>query len=152
MVGKFLTTLNDTKLTPEARASALIGHYAEMVNKITDDNVKAWVDLNAQWQTDLIKQHTEPVLQQKVAKIGGMIEAYSKDMGEAYKARSPGMPIPDFGKSLREAATLTGSGNNPAIFNFMSWMADQLGEGTPLSGQPAGGEQSAAKKLFPNQK
>lgn len=146
LVGEFLKIANDKTLDAKTRTEGMVGLYAKAVDQIAEQNLKSWVALNEKWQDELIKQHGgRPALDEKLSKIGGLIEAYDKDM----RAKLPaGAPAKDYGKGLREAATLTGAGNNPENVNFLIWVADQLSEGAPLSGTPAGGEKSRAEKLF----
>lgn len=151
LVPDFLNLVNNKDLSPKDRGAAMVALYGKVVEQLSEQNTKAWMDLNNDWQKQLITEHTEPVLQEKVARIGGLLNAYDAEMKAAHPAVG-NVAAREYGKELREAATLTGAGNNPAFFNFISWIADQLGEGRPLAGKPAGdAQQDRASRLFPNQ-
>lgn len=143
-----LATFNDEKLDSKGRFNAMVGLLPKIQQRIASDNERTWVELNDQWRGEIEKQHGAQ-LPDKLAKVGGMIESYARDM---QGRQAPGTPPVDYAKMVREAATMTGAGNNPAWFNFVSWAADKLGEGAPLTGAPAGGSKDRASVMFGGQK
>ena len=140
-------------MTPVDRANAVLGLYEKAITSFNEEAENMWLTQNGEWQDELIKQHGgEDKLEPHLAKIGGLIEAYEKDKREAHESRYQGVseapPVPEFGTELRQMMTLTGAGNNPQVMNFLFWVADQLGEGSPLTGGPAAQDLSRAEKLF----
>lgn len=126
-----------------------MGIYSELTARAEQDSIKAWNDTQDQWQKDLEKQvGGKPALDANLSKLGGIINAYVEDSTAKFKANNPNGVVPDYGKVVKDAMTMTGAGNNPATMSFFFWIADQLGEGRPLGGSPAGGEQSRASVLF----
>jgi hypothetical protein len=143
LAGKFLDVVNNAKLSSKERADALIGLYKEAADSFNAAAEKMWLETNEGWQKTLIEQHGERQLNERLALVSKSIEAYDRDMRE----RNPSA-TEEFGDEVRAAADLTGAGNNPSLVNYLIWLSEQHGEGAPLSGTPAGGEQSRAEKLF----
>lgn len=148
---EFIELINDTEAKPADRASKLIGLYQKGLEAKDAADAKAWLELNNKWTGELVKEHGgQEKLEGALSKVGALINEYDKDRRE--KATANGQTSPkEFGKDLRTAATLTGAGNNPEFVNFLIWIADRLGEGSPLGGAPAAGaERTRAEKLFGN--
>lgn len=143
--------MNNKDLSPADRSKALIDLYGQTLARTQEDMIRSWIDVNDQWQKELVKEYTQPVLDVKVAKVGALINAYHKDLTDQFKANNPSATPPDFGKAVREAADLTGAGNNPAVMKLFFWVSEQLGEGAPLNGSPAGVPGDRASKLFGGQ-
>ncbi len=149
LAGEFLSLVNDTKLSPADRANNMIGLFAKAQKSFEEKGAQLWVKTNDDWQKNLITQHTEAGLEQKLGRLGGIVDAYVDQANKHFKANNPtATALPEFGKDLRAAMDLTGAGNHPAIVNFLFWVTDQLGEGRPLGGSPPAGEKSRAEKLF----
>lgn len=145
---EFLGVLNNKDLSGADRGKALLGLYGKLTESMGEDNSRVWAELNDNWQSALIKEHGQQNLEAKLAKVGGLVEAYDKAMKAAHPGVNGAQPK-EFGKSLREAMTLTGAGNHPESVNFLFWLADQLGEGTALGGSPpGGGPKDRAETLF----
>lgn len=147
---EFVDLLNNKDLKPAERPQKLVDLVGKLKQQYDDAAAQIWLDQNTQWQAAVIKEWGgEEKTQAILNRIGGQIEAYAVDLTEKFKASNPGQQPPDFGKGLRQAVTSTGAGNNPEIIRFLHWMADQLGEGAPLSGgTPGGSQKSMADRLF----
>lgn len=141
----FLAALNDENLSRQDLGRKMVELYAAEVSRFEQEANREWLDMNNKWQEDLERQHGAVNLEQKMSQVGALFNRYDKDMKDAVPQ---GQNVPEFGKDLREALNLTGAGNNPAIVNFCIWLADQLGEGSPLSGSPASQERSLADRMF----
>lgn len=148
LIPEFVDLINNADMTPQQRGEAMFGLYGKVLEQVEAHDTKAWLDLNDQWQQDLVKQFGgEAGLDQQLAKVSKLIDAYAAD--RLAKTQVPaGTTAPDFAREVRDASNLTGTGNNPAIVNMLIWAADRLSEGAPLSGSPSGGEQTRAQKLF----
>lgn len=141
---EYLGILNDDKLDAKSRAAALTGIFPKVQERINADNLKTWTEMQDQWQGDLKKQHGAQ-FPEKLSKVAASIEAYSKHL---QGLQAPGSPPIDHATVLREAATMTGWGNNPATMNYIFWLTDQISEGSPLGGSPAGGAKDRATTMF----
>jgi hypothetical protein len=151
LAGEFLSLLNDMPEDRNEMASRLIGLYA----KGQEQMLQQWVDTNAGWQEELKK---DPIfggdkLEPALGKAAAQIDAFSQDI--AQRELSPSASDADkaakakeIGEGVRAALTLTGAGNNPHTAKLFMWMADQLSEGSPLTGMPGGADLSQADKLF----
>ncbi|MCA9339820.1 MAG: hypothetical protein KDA17_02815 [Candidatus Saccharibacteria bacterium] len=142
---EFLGIMNNAELDRNGLAQAFLDLYAKGVEALLEERGMTWNDTNAQWKTDFKKdphygaQHADKNL--------GKVAKSINDFAAAEKERL-GANAPDTGKLLREALSLTGAGNHPETLKFLIWLSDQSGEGAPLSGTPAGGDQSRADKMF----
>lgn len=139
LVEEFVGSLNDKDLSPIDRANKMLDLYKKSMTEYEEASTKHWLETNEKWQQDLITEFGEAKLEERLAKAGSVLESFDKDMRAAFASANADKPAPEFGKELRQALTLTGAGNHPAIVKFLFWAADQLGEGAPLSGTPAGG-------------
>lgn len=145
LAGRFLEVVNKEGSQKE-RAQALIDLHKDIVAQFTADSEKAFLDMQTEWQDSLVEEHGEAKLNQKLGKVASVMDAYDAAMRAANPTADK-----EFGQELREAMTLTGAGNNPAVVNFLSWIAETQGEGSPLIGTPAGGaERSRAERMFGN--
>lgn len=115
----------------------LIDLYA----KVQEQNMQFWLDTNAKWQEELRadQQYGGAKLEPGLANVSKLIKEFSAGHGGG-----------EVEQTLRAAFDQTGAGNHPQIVKFLIWTANQLSEGSPLSGnRPAGGaEVTRAQKLF----
>lgn len=108
--------------------------------KLQEQNQQFWLDTNAKWQEELRAdpKYGGDKLDPGLANVSKLISEFSAGHGGK-----------DVEQALRGAFDETGAGNHPHIVKFLIWTANQLSEGAPLSGRPAGGaEVSRAQKLF----
>ncbi len=99
--------------------------------------VKAWTTLNETWQAEV---KADPV-------IGGAnLPATIKTVADAISLVS----TPEEAQAAREALTMTGAGNNPAIVRLMHRMASRLVEKGAVQGNSPAESRSAAAVLYPS--
>lgn len=105
-------------LPPEA-LSDLFQMYAAKVAALGDGLAAAtaeeWTTTNETWKSEVIKTYGSlEKAQAESARFAPIIEEYGGD-------------------ELREALEVTGAGNHPGIFKFLSKIADAFGEGSPVT-------------------
>ena len=142
---EFLGIMNNKELDRAGTAKAFLDLYAKGVEALLDERSTTWVETNAEWKK-AFKADPHYGAQHADENLGKVAKAIN-DFAAAEKERL-GDDAPDVGKALRESLSLTGAGNHPETLKFLIWLSDQSGEGTPLRGQPSGGEQSRADKMF----
>ena len=99
--------------------------------------MKAWTTLNETWQSEV---KADPV-------IGGAnLPATIKTVADAISLVS----TPEEAQAAREALTMTGAGNNPAIVRLMHRMASRLVEKGAVQGRSPAESRSAAAVLYPS--
>lgn len=131
----FLGIMNDQALKPEERVQKLIDFAVEREKNAHAAQEKAWADTQAEWVT---ATKADP-------EVGG--DKLEPALGAiAQLTQKYGSP------ELLEVFTLTGAGNNVHMVKFLSKIAKDLAEGTPVSGAPATGQKSLANSLFPSMK
>lgn len=148
--GEFLNIVNDPKLSRQEIAQASVDLFVKEFERVGQEMTNQWLQLNSDWMDQTVEKFGEQNLDTNLLpKLGALIEQFNIDMKAQASVNNTGMDVPEFGKEFREAMTLTGAGNHPAILEFLFWTADQLSGGAPLAGAPASGEeQSRAQKLF----
>jgi hypothetical protein len=98
--------------------------------------MKAWTSLNEAWQAEV---KADPV-------IGGdKLPATIQTVADAINLVS----TPEEARLAREALTMTGAGNNPAIVRLMHRMATRLTEQRPVQGKSPAEVKSPAAVLYP---
>lgn len=98
--------------------------------------IKAWTALNEQWQAEV---KADPV-------IGGAnLPATIQTVTDAINLVS----TPDEARSVREALTMTGAGNHPAVVRLMHRLASRLTEQRPVQGKSPAEVKSPAAVLYP---
>lgn len=99
--------------------------------------MNAWTTLNETWQAEV---KADPV-------IGGAnLPATIKTVADAISLVS----TPEEAQAAREALTMTGAGNNPAIVRLMHRMASRLVEKGAVQGNSPAESRSAAAVLYPS--
>lgn len=145
MAQEFLGIINDEKLDQKGRFNALANFFPKVQERIAEDNLRTWIEMQDTWVGDLKKEHGS-LLPEKLGRVNALMTEYNEDMQGRQAAGTQKL---DFMAPLKEAATITGAGNNPAWMNFIMWVAERSGEGRPLTGSPAGGgERNPATILF----
>ena len=136
-LGDFLKIVNDGALDAKGRSEALLGMYAAKAKELAEGPVKAFRDVNEQWQREL---RADP-------EIGG-----DKLQREVLPAVAK--VIDRFGgDKFRSVLDLTGAGNNPEMARFLWNVAKALNEGSHVGGTPPNTTKappSAAAALYPN--
>ena len=136
LAGEFVDLLNKTDPTDKkGMADAILGLY----EKVSEQNMKRWFEVQQDWRTEIENdpQYGGDKLQPALGNVSKLINQFASAHGGD-----------EVGNALRTAFDNTGAGNNPHIVKFLIWTSQQLSEGRPLSGAPAGGEVSRAQKLF----
>lgn len=131
----FLGIMNDQALKPEERVQKLIDFAVEREKNSVSAQEKAWADTQKSW-ADAVRADPDvggDKLEPALGKIAQLTQKY-------------GSP------ELLEVFTLTGAGNNVHMVKFLSKIANDLSEGTPVLGAPATGQKSLANSLFPSMK
>lgn len=131
---KFTEIANKAKL-PADVANELISLQAELSKQASEAGSAAFAEMQTKWQTEV---RSDP-------EIGGA--KLDANLGNIAKLLQK-YDVP----GVREAFTLTGAGNNPAIVKFLAKVAADLSESGPLAGAPgATAERTLAQVLYPNQ-
>lgn len=135
VTGKFVDLANELKISPEG-ANKLVALQAELEKARSEQNMKVFQDTQKQWQDQV---RADPAiggqnLEKNIAEINKLITSH----GDA---------------DLREALAFTGAGNSLPVIRFLTKIAKELNEATPVSGQPAGrvADGGLAEKLYPSQ-
>jgi len=131
----FVELMNDDKLTTAERAQKLIEMQSSLLTKAGETLQKQWSDQQTAWQEEV---RADPEiggdkLEPALGKISQLLDKY-------------GSP------ELRGVFDATGAGNHPQIVKFLHKIANDLSEGTPVSGAPASAEPSLAQQLYPSMK
>ena len=136
LAGEFLEILNAFEPGDAKEVgNALLDMHARM----TADTNERWLAMQDEWRQEIEADpkyggtNLEPALGEVSKSITEFARLHGGDVAE---------------NSLREAFEMTGAGNNPHVIKYLIWMTNQLSEGTPLSGQPAGGDIPRADKLY----
>ena len=136
-LAKLVETLSDPKLTPAQRTEALLAQHGETLQAVATaaqqsihDNYRT---INDGWVKEI---REDPELgrdkfDQTISTIAKAIDSWSPDA-----------------KAMRQALSLTGAGNNPAVIRTLYAMASALGEGKPAQGKPAPTQKSAVDLLY----
>jgi hypothetical protein len=127
---EFVDTLNNSELSPQERATALIDLQAKTLAAASEANSAAWTNLQDEWKT-AVKTEFGDKLQPTLDSINKLVTEH----GDA---------------KLVEALAITGAGNNPEVIKFFSKMATLLTEGGYQPGSPSGQEKTAAQRMFPS--
>ena len=147
----FLETINDSSLSRTELANKMMSMYAEdmkeVANEFEANSAKKWLELNDEWRDTSEKTYGDQ-LEPKLGKVKQLIEAFDTETREAHEASGAKGDPPTVGDDVKAAFNLTGAGNHPAVLPFLFWLTDQLGEGSPLFGDPASGSQTRAQKMF----
>lgn len=138
---EFSDVMGNKELAPQERGQKLVDLYTNAVQsavkQVGDANTKAWDDVKTAWETEI--RNDEKVgkdnLKPNLAKIDSVLKAR---LGEADA------------KAFKAALDVTGAGSNPAVYRGMVKLAELLGEGTHVPGNPGGGKQDVASMFFPN--
>jgi hypothetical protein len=127
---EFVGLINNTELSAAERANNLLGLHTKILQAAADEHVAAWDALQSEWQGAVQKDFPGDKLTAAQAQIAKVLDRY----GDA---------------AVREAFALTGAGNNPAIFRFMTKLAADLNERPPVTGTPATGQPlDRASRMF----
>jgi hypothetical protein len=127
------------------QAQALVDFYAKQSQQAAEAPVKYWQDMQKQWQEAV----------QNDPEIGGSkLDGVKATIGKAID----GIGDPKLATEFRQAMDFTGAGNNPAFVKFFWKLAQQLTEGSHVTGggpskfgqqAPKQGPASPAKALYP---
>jgi hypothetical protein len=136
---KFIEILNDSELSPQDRANALLALHSETLTTASEAGSKAWDDMQTEWK-DAAKADPDiggAKLQPTLTNIGKLLDEFGD-------------------KEVRDVFDLTGAGNNVHMIKFLNKIADKLTEGNFFTaGNPAGGgddPNAAARRMFPSMK
>ena len=132
---ELLSTMNNADLSAKDRATALIDLHTKALTQASEAASQAWDSLQEQWQNE-VKADPEiggTKLQPALASISKLVSEYGST-------------------ELADVFNLTGAGNNPHMIKFLSNIAAKMTEGGFAPGSPAGGESSAAQRMFPSMK
>lgn len=129
---EFLDVLNNRELSPKEQANALLALQGKALGAASDASHTAWAETQKTWQDEV--RNDPDIGGAKLEPILGNINKLVQELG------TPELP---------EVFALTGAGNNVHIVKFLAKIADQLNEGSPVSGKPSGGETDRAALLYP---
>lgn len=132
---KFVETLNNSELTAQERATALINLQAEVMTAASEASSAAWTSMQDQWR-DEVKADAEvggDKMQPTLDSINRLVSEYGS-------------------KELVDVFGLTGAGNNIHMIKFLSKISGVLTEGGYATGTPASSETTAAQRMFPSMK
>lgn len=133
---EFVGVLNNPKLSPVARAQALVDLQVKAATAASERASQLWAEKQTQWQDEVKADATIGG-----AKLEGVLAGISTLLN------THGTP------EVRQAFDETGAGNNVHIVKFLSTVAGLIGEGKPaLAGNPAAPPANLADRMFPNHK
>lgn len=128
---EFVDTINSlSDLGPKERAEVLLNLQAKAMTAASEASSAAWNDLQGEWRKEVTSSYGD--------KLQPTLDSINKLVTEH------GSP------KLVEALAYTGAGNNPEVVKFFATMATLLTEGSYTPGSPAGGEKTAAQRLYPS--
>lgn len=134
-----LGVLNDQKLSPEARAQALVDLHLKASEAASEKASGFYRELQDKWVGEAVKEFGgEEKIKPVLGGISKLLDTYGGTKEQVAE--------------LRDVFALTGAGNNPRIVSFLHNIAQKLvTEGQIVNGSPAGGAQrSAAEILYPS--
>ena len=132
---ELLSVLNKKDATPQQRAQDLINLHGKLVTEMQQQISDNWTKMQDEWvaeikaDKDIGGANLEPAL----GRIGQLVTKY-------------GSP------ELKSVFDLTGAGNNPHMIRFLNAIAKDLTEPGFVAGQPGGGTEALANKLYPSMK
>ena len=133
VVGAFAAAAAESGVSPEA-AQRLVDAAAPELGKAMTAPYQAWKDLQENWQSEV---RNDP-------EIGGakfdrvVLPSIARAMD---RYGDPG---------LREALSMTGAGNNPAIIRTLYTLSKMVTEGRLVQGNPVQSGRSAAERMYPS--
>lgn len=135
VMDKFLGLLNDSALTPQQRAQALVDLQIEAAQQASERASSAQVELQTKWQ-DEVKADPE---------IGGAKLSATITAANTLLDRFGG---PEVSKLVAES----GLGNNVHFIRMLTKLAPLVTEGAPVStSTPAANDRPTPDNLYPNQ-
>lgn len=135
-MGDFLGIVNEAKLPAEA-AQKLVDLHTSFAKQASEAGSKLWEETQKSWQ-DEVRADPEiggQKLEENLSHVAKLIDRFGGDRAQA----------------IREAFSITGAGNNPAIVRFMVAVGKELSDPSPISGRPTSAPLDAASILYPNQ-
>ncbi len=132
LLSKFLEGAAEAGL-PQDKVQALVARVAPDLMRQVAEPYEAWNQLQTDWQSQ-VKADPEiggARLPEALARISTLMDRFG----------DPG---------LREALTMTGAGNNPAIIKSLNRMALAMTEGKLVAGNPAGPKRDIAEVMYPH--
>jgi hypothetical protein len=133
---EFVGVLNDPKLSPVARAQALVDLQVKAATAASERASQLWAEKQTQWQDEV---RADPAV--GGAKLDGVLAGISTLLN------THGTP------EVRQAFDETGAGNNVHIVKFLHTVAGLISEGAPAPAQtPAAPPASLADRMYPNHK
>lgn len=135
-VVEFGKIFSDEKLSPQAKAEALLAQGQKLINdhqKIVTEN---WTNTRNEWVSQ-VKADPEiggPNLERTLSSISKAIDTLG----------------PQDAKAFRDAVDFCGLGDNPAFIRGLSKWAKALTEGSPIAGAPPTQPPSLAETWFPS--
>jgi hypothetical protein len=128
---EFVETINKLgDMTPAERATALIDLQTKAMTAASEANSAAWNSVQEGWK-EAVKAEYGDKLPATLDSINNLVTEY-------------GSP------KLIEALAVTGAGNNLEVVKFFDKISGLLTEGRAATGSPAGGEKTAAQRMFPS--
>jgi hypothetical protein len=133
VVGAFAAAAAESGVSPEAAQRLVDAAAPELVKAMTAP-YQAWKDLQENWQSEV---RNDP-------EIGGakfdrvVLPTIARAMD---RYGDPG---------LREALSMTGAGNNPAIIRTLYTLSKMVTEGRLVQGNPVQSGRSAAERMYPS--
>lgn len=148
----FMETVNDPNLSRAELAQKMVDMFASEADKMAEQQLNAWTDLNSKWQNELVEEFGEERLVKELGNVKSFINEYalaiaSSDRGLKSDSEREAKAA-EIGEELKSNFNLTGGGNNPAIVKLLMWAAKQSGEGQPLDGGPPDASRSRADRMF----
>jgi len=130
LANEFLDVVNIGKL-PRTEVERLMGLQNKILERVNAAHTDAWTKIRNDWTSEVKNAFPGAKLDAEQTRIGQLLDEFGD-------------------QALREHLNLTGAGDSPALFRFLSKIADRLvKEGQPASGKATSTERSIAEKLYP---
>ena len=133
----FLAVMNDAEKSPKERANALMQMHSEVLKSASEQISTMWAEAQKEGKAaiEADKEIGGDKLETTLAGVNRLVEKYAPDV-----------------KELRTMFDITGAGNNLAMVKFLNAIADDVLEGSPVTGTaPSTGSKDQAAILFPDQ-
>lgn len=130
---EFLSLVNEPPESRAELANKMLGLHTSLLQSAADEYAKQWETLQEEWRTEV----------RALPEIGG--DNLDRSLGEIAKVLDK-----YGGKEVRDALSVTGAGNHPALVQMFHRIAKDLNEQPPVKGAPAAGQpRDRASRMFP---
>lgn len=130
LANDFLEIVNESKMPREA-VEKLMGMQDRLMAQVTDAMAAQWNQTKSDWTKTINTEFPGEKLDAEQARIGALIDEFGD-------------------QELREHLNLTGAGDSPALFRFLSKISTRLvKEGQPMGGKATSAQPTLAERMYP---